>query len=106
MSGMFSKSKWFTRGWTLQELIAPVCVEFYAENWDPIGTKFERQMQIAEITSIEPKALIRTEAVDMFSTAQKLSWAAHRKVTKEEDESYSLLGLFDVNMPLLYREGR
>jgi heterokaryon incompatibility protein (HET) len=67
MGGMFSKSEWFTRGWTLQELIAPVCVEFYAENWDPIDTKLERQKQIAEITSIEPKALIRAEAVDILA---------------------------------------
>ena len=102
---MFTKSEWFTRGWTLQELIAPVYVVFYAHNWEPIGTKLERYEQIAEITSIDPNVL-RKQAVDLFSAAEKLSWAAHRKVTREEDEAYSLLGLFDVNMPLLYGEGR
>jgi hypothetical protein len=103
---MFAKSVWFTRGWTLQELIAPACVEFYAGNWEPIGTKFERYKQIAEITSIDPDALVRTQAIDLFSTAERFSWASHRVVTREEDEAYSLLGLFDVNMPLLYGEGR
>jgi hypothetical protein len=103
---MFAMSEWFTRGWTLQELIAPVCVGFYAKNWELIGTKFERHKQIAEITSIDLNILVRSQAIDLFSTAERLSWAAHRKVTVEEDGAYSLLGLFDVNMPLLYGEGR
>lgn len=102
----FSKSEWFTRGWTLQELIAPVCVEFYAEDWAPIGTKLERHEEIADITKIDLTVLVRTHEIDHFSAAEKLSWAAHRKVTREEDEAYSLLGLFEVNMPLLYGEGR
>ena len=102
----FAKSNWFTRGWTLQELIAPVHVEFYAENWVAIGTKLERYKQIAEITSIDPDVLVRVQAVDLFSTAERLSWASHRNVTREEDEAYSLLGLFDINMSLLYGEGR
>ncbi|XP_014550011.1 hypothetical protein COCVIDRAFT_57314, partial [Bipolaris victoriae FI3] len=105
-SPVFAESEWFTRGWTLQELIAPTCVEFFAENWVAIGTKFERYKQIAEITSIDPNVLIRVQAIDLFSTAERLSWASHRNVTREEDEAYSLLGLFDVNMPLLYGEGR
>lgn len=104
-SSQFAQSEWFTRGWTLQELIAPVFVEFYAKNWDPIGTKLQRYKQIAEITSISPNALNREQNIDEFGIAVKLSWAAHRKVTRMEDESYSLLGLFDVNMPLLYGEG-
>ncbi|KAH7551323.1 hypothetical protein BM1_09639 [Bipolaris maydis] len=103
---MFAKSQWFTRGWTLQELIAPTCVEFFAENWAAIGTKFERYKQIADITSIDSDLLIRVRALDDFSTAERLSWASHRNVTREEDETYSLMGLFDVNMPLLYGEGR
>ena len=103
---MFAESEWFTRGWTLQELIAPVCVEFYARDWAAIGTKFERYEQIADITAIDPSVLVRQEDFDLFSTAERLSWAAHRNVTREEDEAYSLLGLFDVNIPLLYGEGR
>jgi hypothetical protein len=102
----FRQSEWFTRGWTLQELIAPVCVEFYARNWLMIGTKFERYKEIADITGIDRELLVRTQDADSFSASERLSWAAHRQVTREEDVAYSLLGLFDVNMPLIYREVR
>ncbi|KAN0090411.1 Heterokaryon incompatibility protein (HET) domain containing protein [Hyaloscypha variabilis] len=102
----FRQSEWFTRGWTLQELIAPVFVEFYAEDWTPIGTKIERNEELAEITKINSTVLLRTREIDSFNAAEKLSWAAHRNVTRGEDEAYSLLGLFEVNMPLLYGEGR
>jgi hypothetical protein len=102
----FAKSEWFTRGWTLQELIAPTCVEFFAENWVAVGTKFQLYSQIAEITGIDPDILIRKSSLDDLSAAERLSWAAHRNVTRGEDEAYSLMGMFDVNMPLLYGEGR
>ena len=102
----FSQSVWFTRGWTLQELIAPLHVEFYSDDWTLIGTKFERYQEIAEITGIDQEVLIRAHEVDYFSANERLSWAAHRQVTREEDEAYSLLGLFDVCLPLLYGEGR
>ncbi|KAI1754000.1 heterokaryon incompatibility protein-domain-containing protein [Xylaria castorea] len=102
----FQRSKWFTRGWTLQELIAPTSVEFYAKDWAPIGTKSERYEEISEITKINIDVLTHTEPIDAFSAAEKMSWAAHRQVTREEDETYSLLGLFEVNMPMLYGEGR
>jgi hypothetical protein len=102
----FQNSEWFTRGWTLQELIAPIRVEFYAQDWAPIGTKFERYKEIAEITTIDSKVLVRAQELDIFSAAERLSWAAHREVTRDEDQAYSLLGLFDVNIPLLYGEGR
>lgn len=102
----FRTSQWFTRGWTLQELIAPAYVEFYAKDWSRIGTKLERHKEIADITKIDPDVLVQVEAIDSFNAAQKFSWAAHRQVTREEDEAYSLLGLFNVNMPMLYGEGR
>src|ERR1700744_1334850 len=102
----FQKSEWFTRGWTLQELIAPLYVEFYSQDWIAIGTKFERYMEIADITKIDPEVLVHAKPIDFFSAAERLSWAAHRKVTRDEDESYSLLGLFYINIPLLYGEGR
>jgi hypothetical protein len=102
----FQQSEWFTRGWTLQELIAPECVEFYTEDWSPIGTKLERYKEIAEITQIDPEVLVQDRSVETFSAAERLSWAAHRQVTREEDEAYSLWGLFQVNMPMLYGEGR
>ncbi|KAH7417950.1 heterokaryon incompatibility protein-domain-containing protein, partial [Cadophora sp. MPI-SDFR-AT-0126] len=106
MADRFRESEWFTRGWTLQELIAPVSVEFYAEDWAPIGTKVERHQEIADITQIDLSVLVGTQDIDLFSAAERLSWVAHRNVTREEDEAYSLLGLFEVNMPLLYGEGR
>ncbi|KAI8630979.1 HET-domain-containing protein [Xylariaceae sp. FL1651] len=102
----FQTSKWFTRGWTLQELIAPTSVEFYARNWSAIGTKSERYKEISARTKIDPDVIVHAEPLDAFSAAERLSWAAHRNVTREEDETYSLLGLFEVNMPLLYGEGR
>lgn len=103
----FNRSLWFTRGWTLQELLAPYTVEFYSADWKPIGTKFCRSKQVASITGIEVTVLesdwVTTE--DKLCAAQKLSWAAHRHVSKVEDKSYCLFGLFNVNLPLLYGEG-
>ncbi|KAI0440518.1 HET-domain-containing protein [Xylaria telfairii] len=102
----YRRSKWFTRGWTLQELIAPTSVEFYARDWTAIGTKSERYEEISEITKIDADILTHTEPISMFSAAEKLSWAAHREVTREEDETYCLLGMFGVNLPMLYGEGK
>ena len=102
----FRTSSWFTRGWTLQELIAPVYVEFYAADWSPIGTKLERYEELALITSIDSQLLCQNKSVDSYSAAERLSWAAHRQFTREEDEAYALLGLFQINMPMLYGEGR
>lgn len=71
-----------------------------------MGTKLQRQHQLAKITSIHPDILSHEKNMFQFSVAGRLSWAAHRTVTREEDESYSLLGIFGVHMPLLYGEGR
>lgn len=102
---LFNQSEWFTRAWTLQELIAPEYVEFYAADWSPLCTKSERYKEIAEITHIDPDILVHNQQVGVFSAAERLSWAAHRTATREEDVAYSLLGLFQVNMPMLYGEG-
>jgi hypothetical protein len=106
-SKAFDQSQWFTRGWTLQELLAPCNVEFYSADWSPIGTKLCRAETVALITGIETAALEHgwMSGVDKFCAAQKLSWAAHRLVSKAEDKAYCLFGLFNVNMPLLYGEG-
>jgi hypothetical protein len=98
-------SKWFTRGWTLQELIAPSNVVFYNSLWNPLGTKKKLQDVITSITGIHPKFLGGTD-LETASVAQKMSWAAKRTTTRVEDVAYSLLGIFDINMPLLYGEGR
>jgi hypothetical protein len=101
----FRKSEWFSRGWTLQELIAPTSVEFFSKEWDPLGNKASLERHIREATGIPAKAL-QGCPLDDFSVSERLSWAETRETTRQEDKAYSLLGIFDVHMPLLYGEGR
>ncbi|KAJ8126621.1 hypothetical protein O1611_g7017 [Lasiodiplodia mahajangana] len=110
-----SNSRWFTRGWTLQELISPPCVVFYDLSGEMIGTKSSLQKEISSITKI-PEALLGDRPkrdLSVYSVAERMSthigirsWAANRKTTRVEDEAYCLLGIFDVNMPLIYGEGQ
>jgi hypothetical protein len=93
-------SQWFTRGWTLQELLAPRNVVFFNYAWDDIGTRTTLNSHICDITGITD--LSRWERA---SIAQKMSWAAYRNTTRVEDRAYCLMGLFGINMPLLYGEG-
>ncbi|KAH6847437.1 hypothetical protein B0I37DRAFT_391365 [Chaetomium sp. MPI-CAGE-AT-0009] len=104
-SSSFRMSRWFTRGWTLQELIAPAVVYFYGAGWKPIGSREKLLDVIVQITRINP-AYFTTGDLSQFCAAQKMSWAANRNTTRPEDEAYCLLGLFDINMPLLYGEGK
>ncbi|KAH8668817.1 heterokaryon incompatibility protein-domain-containing protein [Xylariales sp. PMI_506] len=103
----FEQSLWFTRGWTLQELIAPIKVVFYDRNWECIGTLDDAALlgRVQAITSIPAECLRRVMPPSEFSVAKRMSWAANRHCTRVEDVAYSLMGLFDVNMPLLYGEG-
>ena len=101
----FRRSRWFTRGWTLQELIAPAHVEFLAMDWTSVGSKRCLGTLVADITNINYTALLRLEPLHEFSVAQRLSWASRRKTTRVEDRAYSLLGFFGINMPTLYGEG-
>lgn len=100
-----AKCRWFTRGWTLQELIAPSRVEFVDRKWNFRGSKTEIQDEISEITGVETIALRRDLPLTAFSIAHRMAWAARRQTTRTEDRAYSLLGIFDVNMPLIYGEG-
>jgi hypothetical protein len=106
-----SQSRWFTRGWTLQELIAPEVVEFYDEAWNLIGRKsrdyHDRKFmkRLSQITGINDKVLEEPSSFRGYSVAQRMSWASNRTTTRLEDCAYSLLGLFEINMPLLYGEG-
>ena len=100
----FSSSRWFTRGWTLQELLAPAELVFLTANWTEIGTKTSLATAVSKITRIDGKVL-REGNWDGYSVGQKMSWAAGRQTTRLEDEAYCLMGLFGVNMPLLYGEG-
>ncbi|KAI1786361.1 heterokaryon incompatibility protein-domain-containing protein, partial [Ganoderma leucocontextum] len=101
----FRKSWWFTRGWTLQELIAPVNVVFLSVDWAPIGSKHALGSLVESVTKIDYQALLHLEPLHKFSVAQRLLWAANRKTTRKEDRAYSLLGIFDIHMPTLYGEG-
>ncbi|OHW96933.1 HET domain containing protein [Colletotrichum incanum] len=101
----FMSSKWFTRGWTLQELIAPGLVEFYDQNWNEIGTKLSLGNLIHRTTGIRHDILSGHLSLDSTSVAERMSWASTRKTSRLEDIAYCLLGLFDIHMPLLYGEG-
>ncbi|KAH8901262.1 ankyrin, partial [Thozetella sp. PMI_491] len=100
----FSESNWFTRGWTLQELIGPSMLIFLNQDWHEIGTKLSLQPTISRITNI-PKAILQGSDLEWASIAQRMSWASRRKTTRVEDVAYSLMGIFGVNMPMLYGEG-
>jgi hypothetical protein len=100
-----AQTRWFTRGWTLQELIAPKNVWFYDSDWRSLGSKLELQQEIQQITNIEVEVLVSGK-FDFISVARRMSWAAQRQTTRFEDKAYSLMGIFDVNMPLLYGEGK
>lgn len=99
------KSKWFTRGWTLQELIAPADVVFLTAEWQEVGTKATLAKQISTTTRIRECILVDGLYAHDTSVAEKISWAARRRTTREEDHAYSLLGLFGVHMPPIYGEG-
>ncbi|KAK5633448.1 hypothetical protein RRF57_009162 [Xylaria bambusicola] len=101
----FQDSRWFTRGWTLQELIAPNAVEFYSKEGTWLGEKQSLVPQLRDITRIPARAL-RGAPLSDFTIAEREAWARGRQTKYEEDMAYSLLGIFDVHMPLIYGEGR
>jgi hypothetical protein len=100
----FADSRWFTRSWTLQELIAPQQLHFYGRDWEYLGSRNELLSLISEITKIQEDILVDATP-HKASIAQRMCWAATRRATVVEDTAYSLMGLFDINMPLLYGEG-
>jgi len=104
-TGAFESSRWFKRGWTLQELLAPEAIEFYDSDWDFLGTKSSLIDRIFAATSINKIYLLHRAAIEDASIAAKFSWASTRETTREEDMAYCLLGLVQVNMPMLYGEG-
>lgn len=101
----FRKSRWFTRGWTLQELLAPKRVEFFSKEGDLLGTKETLGVQIHEITTI-PLAALQNKPLWQFSDVEKMRWTENRHTKKEEDNAYCLLGIFEIFMPLIYGEGK
>ncbi|KAI1407533.1 HET-domain-containing protein [Hypoxylon sp. FL1857] len=106
----FGRSRWYTRGWTLQELIAPSLLIFFDSSWKTMGTRYALRGVISSITGIsevilEGAAINARRALRSASVAQKMSWAAGRSTSRPEDMAYCLLGIFQVNMPMLYGEG-
>ena len=102
---VFRKSRWFTWGWILQELIALKSVEFFSKYWEQLGNKASLGTIIHEITGIPDKVFQGVPLSD-FTVAERMLQAEQRETTRKEDQVYSLLGIFDVYMPLIYSEGK
>ena len=98
--------EWFSRGWTLQEMIAPRDVRFFNRDWQPIGDKRMLAHTLSCITRVPQQILKEGLSSNRPCVAQIMSWAANRTTTRVEDRAYSLMGLLDMNMPMLYGEGR
>jgi hypothetical protein len=101
-----SRCRWFTRGWTLQELIAPKTVHFHDLSWDMRGTKANLITELAAITGILETVLDGGLPLHQVCIAVRMSWASNRETTRPEDAAYCLLGIFDVHMPMIYGEGK
>ena len=102
----FRNSRWFRRGWTLQELIAPSFLVFLSQDWTYLGAKHDLAPLLESITQIPVAVLRSEEELSRFSIAQRMSWAKGRETTRVEDRAYSLLGIFQINMTTLYGEGQ
>jgi hypothetical protein len=98
------KSEWFTRGWTLQELLAPSSVEFFSREWEKLGDKRSLIQQVQEVTGI-PRLALQGAPLSEFSINKRLRWIEHRRTTHPEDKVYSLLGIVDVDLAPCYGEG-
>ena len=106
----FRRARWHTRGWTLQELIAPIHLIFLSPDqsgqWTRIGNKLALASLLHEITGVPEQVLTRRIQFYDLSIAERMAWASTRTTTRIEDEAYALMGLFKVNMPTIYGEGR
>ncbi|KAI0651203.1 heterokaryon incompatibility protein-domain-containing protein [Trametes meyenii] len=102
----FRNSKWHTRGWTLQELIAPRSLIFFSSQWTILGTKRTLETLVEDATGVDGDVLTHAKPLATVSVARRMWWASRRTTTRVEDEAYSLMGLFGVNMPTIYGEGR
>jgi hypothetical protein len=117
-SEAFAQSVWWTRGWTLQELLAPRTVIFLSQTWQLIGNKGVADSEhkyvaeagpnleqvIADRTGIPSRVLHDFEQSRDLSIEERLSWMDGRTTTVEEDMTYALFGILDVFMPALYGE--
>jgi hypothetical protein len=101
----FRNSRWFTRGWTLQELIAPVSVIFFSREGERLGDKKSLEAQIHDVTGVDVGVLRGTSPLFLYDVHERMSWAAKRWTTIQEDKAYSLLGIFNIHLPIIYGEG-
>ena len=102
----FRTARWHSRGWTLQELIAPSVVIFVSREWQIVGNKTELALLLQNITGVWSKVLTREVHYSKLSVSRRMLWASGRSTNRVEDEAYCLMGLFDVHMPTIYGEGR
>ena len=100
------ESRWFSRGWTLQELIAPRSLLFVDKSWTIFGNRTSLVADIERMTRINADVLLHRRELGQVSLAERMSWASRRETTREEDEAYCLMGIFGINMPTIYGEGR
>ncbi|KAF2031118.1 NACHT-domain-containing protein [Setomelanomma holmii] len=100
----FKSSRWFTRSWTLQELLAPRTVEFFSQEGDKLGDKISLKSLVHTITSI-PHQVLEGASLSQFSVNERLQWKGDRETKRDEDAWYSLSGIFDVEMAPAYSEG-
>lgn len=100
----FKVSRWFQRGWTLQELLAPASLDFFSRDWTYLGTKATLEQEIHEATRI-PVSALRSNALSLFSVDERMSWTTKRNTKEQEDKAYCLMGIFGVSMAPRYGEG-
>ncbi|KXJ86466.1 heterokaryon incompatibility protein-domain-containing protein, partial [Microdochium bolleyi] len=101
----FRQARWWSRGWTLQELLAPEQMVFFDRDWYEIGRKDQLLEEVEQISNIGRIILGHPGIIHCASIAERMSWMAGRSTTREEDLAYCLLGIFDIHMPMLYGEG-
>ncbi|KAI1791176.1 HET-domain-containing protein [Ganoderma leucocontextum] len=102
----FRRSRWHTRGWTLQELIAPPFLVFLSADWSVLATRGDLAPLVEEVTRVSAAVLRFEIPLDEVSVARRMSWAATRQTTRIEDEAYCLMGIFRINIVAMYGEGR
>ncbi|KAI1797134.1 heterokaryon incompatibility protein-domain-containing protein [Ganoderma leucocontextum] len=105
-NSQFRSARWHTRGWTLQELLAPRYVVFYSKGWRVLGTKNTLATVVEEVTGIDRAILNHELPLQSVSVARRMWWSSARVTARVEDEAYCLMGIFDINMPTIYGEGR
>lgn len=101
---VFERSRWFTCGWTLQELIAPAEILFFSQDWTEIGRKSMLYGRLSEIARIDKDILMHRKSIENASVAQRMSWAAYRQTNRPEDIAYCLVNIFSVKMQVMYGE--